>query len=496
MKRLFPLFILASLSTFSIGQNQVDALRYSLTYPGGTARSVALGGAFGALGGDFYSASQNPAGLGVYRSSELTFTPELFYSKVNSRYYGNSDEDIKYNFNFNNIGYISSFDMGSHGIVGGSFAIGYNKLVNYNENILIEGTNTQSSLGDMFVESANYGEGSGPVGLDYLHPFTEGLFYDGEIMNIDNAGYYYLNEDIRDTLGNINIDQYNGVKRSGKINEWAIAMGFNYEHKLYFGATISILPLEYDETSSFRESDREGTGVEYFRYNETLSVSGTGITAKVGVIVKPVAPLRIGLAYHLPVSYYLSEKYSANLRSYRVSGIIDPIDEYGDLIDYASYEYRIVTPAKALGSIGLIVGKHALLSTEIEYINYAGMRLADGSDGYDFSDENEIVKDIYRKNFNAKAGVEFRIDKLYLRGGFGYYGSPYKMNEVNSNAYKLNYSGGIGIRDKSFFVDFALSYMTGEENLILYSSPYNANPVSAELESIKIKAMTTFGFRF
>jgi hypothetical protein len=77
MKRLFPLFIIGIACIQASAQNQVDALRYSQIYPGGTARSTAMGGAFGALGGDFYSASLNPAGLGVYRSSEFTFTPEL-----------------------------------------------------------------------------------------------------------------------------------------------------------------------------------------------------------------------------------------------------------------------------------------------------------------------------------------------------------------------------------------------------------------------------------
>ncbi len=497
MKRLFPLIILFSLSLTIFGQDQVDALRYSQTYSGGTARSVALGGAFGSLGGDFYSVSQNPAGLGVYRGSELTFTPELFYSRVNARYNGNTEEDIKYNFNFNNIGYVSSFNLGETGIVGGSFAFGYNKLNNYNENILIEGPNAQSSLADMFVESANYGEGNGPVDPVYLLPFTEGLFFDGRIIDIDNNGNYFLNTDMRDTLGNINIDQQNILERSGKINEWVFSLGFNYEHIFYFGASFSMIPISFDEQSTFRESDREENRVQYFRYNENLSVSGTGFTAKLGIIVKPIAPLRLGLAYHLPVSYYLSEEYLADLRSYLKTGTIFPIDESGQQIDYASYEYRIVTPAKAVGSLGLMVGKIALLSSDFEYINYAGMRLTDASDGYDFSDENKTVKEIYRKNFNLKTGVEFRLGKmLYLRGGFGYYGSPYKENELNADAYKLNYSGGLGIRDKNFFIDFALSYMAGEERLVLYRSSYNANPVSAEINSEKVKAMATFGFKF
>lgn len=497
MKRLFPLVIIMLLPLDLLGQNQVDALRYSQTYSGGTARSVALGGAFGALGGDFYTVSQNPAGLGVFRGSELTFTPELFYSRISARYYSNREDDIKYNFNFNNFGYVTSFDIADKGLISGSFAFGYNKLNNYNENLLIEGNNIQSSLGDMFVESANYGEGNGPVDPQYLLPFTEGLFYDGYIMDLGEDGYYHLNEAIRDSTGNINIDQQNTISRSGRMNEWVLSLGFNYEHVLYFGASFSMIPVQYRENSTFRESSAS-SGMTFFRYDESLNVTGNGYTGKLGIILKPVHFLRLGLAFHLPVSYYLSEVHDADLQS-GLSGssdIIYPIDEYGDPIDYGQYDYRIVTPAKTIGSLGLIVGKIALLSADVEYINYAGMRLTNASDGYDFSDENSTVKAIYTSNINLKTGAEFRFGNLYLRGGFGYYGSPYKASEPNADAYKLSYSGGLGIRDKNFFVDFALSYLTGEERYVLYDSPFNANPVSAELSSQKVKAMATFGFRF
>ena len=46
---------------------------YSISQPGlkGTARFMAMGGAFGALGGDLSTLNQNPGGIGVYRSSEI-----------------------------------------------------------------------------------------------------------------------------------------------------------------------------------------------------------------------------------------------------------------------------------------------------------------------------------------------------------------------------------------------------------------------------------------
>ncbi len=45
---------------------------------------MGMGGAFGALGGDLSTLSQNPAGIGVYRSNELGFTLDLDVQKSTS----------------------------------------------------------------------------------------------------------------------------------------------------------------------------------------------------------------------------------------------------------------------------------------------------------------------------------------------------------------------------------------------------------------------------
>jgi hypothetical protein len=498
MKRLIPLFITIFACGMMNAQDQVDALRYSQTFAGGTARSTAMGGAFGALGGDFSAVSQNPAGLGVYRGSELTFTPELYYSKTSSRFNGKSESDYKYNFNFNNFGYVSAFHKkGNTGFIGGAFAFGFNRLNNFHDNILIEGVNKESSLAQSYVESANYGNGNGPVSLNYLDAFSEWLFYDSWVMDQDSNGYYYLNPAMLQPDSMLNLLQRNTIKRSGKINEWVFSAGFNFGNILYIGGTFGILPLDYNEVSAFSERDNgNNSTLEYFRYNETLTVQGTGYTGKFGIIVKPVPQVRIGAAIHLPTSFYLNEVYDASMRSAFVPGTVYPVDESGNPIDNAQYSYRIVTPAKFIGSLGLTFGKFLILSSDIEYINYAGMRLRDGGDGYDFSNENQTISDIYRKNINVKSGAEFRFDNFYMRGGFGYYGSPYQKDEPNYDAYRLVYSGGLGFRNDKAFIDLALSYMTGNERLILYQVESAAKPISSELDYHSLKSMITFGFRF
>ena len=97
----------------TFAQDETDALRYSQFFLGGTARSVAMGGAFGALGGDFTSLSLNPAGIGVYRSTELSFTPILSVNNTNTNYMGNAREDESIKLNLNSLGFISSKQTGN-----------------------------------------------------------------------------------------------------------------------------------------------------------------------------------------------------------------------------------------------------------------------------------------------------------------------------------------------------------------------------------------------
>ena len=89
MKSILSLAI-ALVSSSVFAQNIDDVVRYSQTNTGGTALSLGMGGATGAVGGDFSSTSINPAGLGLYRQSELVISPSIFNFTGNADYYGTS----------------------------------------------------------------------------------------------------------------------------------------------------------------------------------------------------------------------------------------------------------------------------------------------------------------------------------------------------------------------------------------------------------------------
>ncbi len=64
----------------SYAQTAYDALLFSENNYEGTARSVAMGNAFTALGGDLGSVTINPAGSAVAGYSQITLTPSLTIS--------------------------------------------------------------------------------------------------------------------------------------------------------------------------------------------------------------------------------------------------------------------------------------------------------------------------------------------------------------------------------------------------------------------------------
>ena len=109
-KALITITLIATTFTLS-AQNEIDALRYSQQDVFGNARFAAMGGAFGALGGEFSSLSYNPAGIGMYQLNEFTFTPS--FSLHNSKSYSNSSniEGDKMGLNISNLGLVYSKEL-------------------------------------------------------------------------------------------------------------------------------------------------------------------------------------------------------------------------------------------------------------------------------------------------------------------------------------------------------------------------------------------------
>ncbi len=445
-----------------------------------------MAGAFGALGGDFSTMSHNPAGIGVYRSSEFTFTPEIFIDHTNTNYFGVKNGESKFNLNLNNIGYVSSYE-GSGALKFINFGFGYNKLANFNKRYTINADNPNSTFADYMAQDANI----------YGSPwaFGSGLFYESYVIDWDTLSESYIVNDDYWFYDEVT-EQKVTSNESGKINEFTFSLGMNFSDMFYFGATIGILPLKYYSERITREYDAALRSDQFFEFREKLNVRGTGYTAKFGGILKPIPQLRLGAAFQLPVKYSLSEIYTPTIESWWLPGdVISPRDAGADY-NTLSNDYTVLTPSKAIFSAAVVLGKFLIVSSDMEYINYSTMKLDNQYD--DFNDENELIKQIYSNTINAKLGGELRLGGTYFRGGLAYFGSPFKDVEVNYDANKYNYSLGFGVRDKTFFFDIAYQYSFYEQRQVQYSV-YVYDQLyepTANIDSKNHRILTTIGFRF
>ncbi|MBN2612957.1 MAG: hypothetical protein JXB00_15485 [Bacteroidales bacterium] len=486
MKKISLLIIGISLVSFTFAQNYLDALRYSQFFPTGTARNLSVGGAFGTFGGDMSAFYTNPAGLGVYRKSEITITPGYNYLNSAADYYGRSTEDFVHKISLDNIGFVSSINNKSEGLVGISFGVAYNKLKDFNNNIIISGNNEYSSLVDYFMWNAN---GLSP---DYLDGYWEWLAYDGLLMDtVQGTNYEY------DTPVFLPVSQRRTITTKGGIGDWSFAFGMNYNNKLYIGGGLSIIRINYSEVSEHYEYDYMFySDFDDFTFMQELTAKGTGVNFKLGLIARPVEFLRIGASLQTPTWYDIEDVFYTKLYSTFTNNTYTalPMDFDGSMLGELVTEYKLVTPFKSTGSLGFQFGKFGLLSFEAEYINYASMRLREGYDGYSYFDENSEISDYFRDVLNLRTGGEIRLDNIAIRGGFAYYPSPYEKGELNEKSGNTSITAGIGFRDKNFFIDLGSAYMMHNEKYNLYPDPGGDNISDLKLNNLRLLA--TIGFRF
>jgi hypothetical protein len=152
------------------------------------------------------------------------------------------------------------------------------------------------------------------------------------------------------------------------------------------------------------------------------------------------------------------------------------------------YEYKMMTPFRAIGSIGFFIGKHGFISGEYEYVNFSQARFKASDD--DFSDINSDIKSSYNSPVNFRIGTEWSVSIFRIRAGFGYNGSPDYKGDIGT---RYTASGGFGVRLKHFFADIAYQWAQIKSNYYLYD-PDLVNP--AEITARSHSIATTIGFRF
>ncbi len=464
------------------GQDHVEALRYSMFSPTGTARYQGMGGALGAVGGDFTSVSINPAGLGLYRSSEFTLTPSFVTTRTESNFLGNLNRAIDYDFHFGSIGYVKAASGArSGGPVSVNFGFGYNTLANFSSFVSMKGINENSSFLDDLTLYAN----QNPLNLN---PFYEQLGFNSYLVPQDPVSGVFWNDVAADGYGEQQIRQ---VESSGYIGEYSFSTALNFNDFIYVGATLGLQSVRFYEDITHYESDLDDHILNFqgLRFRESNSTVGSGVNFKIGAIVRPIPALRLGASIHLPTFYSLTEQKETDLSSYWDAG--SGINDTTAYSPYGEEYYHLTTPFRFTGSAALLVGTIGLLSVDYEYVDYSTAFLR--SSNYLYTDENDAVANDYRPVHNLKIGAEVRLQPVYLRAGIQTYMSPY-TDERNDGAV-LAPSCGIGFRNKKYSLDMSYQYKVRNEVYGLYSIAEGVPEVA--LNSYRTgNVLVTFGVRF
>ncbi|HPH84598.1 MAG TPA: hypothetical protein PLC48_04030 [Ferruginibacter sp.] len=515
-KNILFFFILFSIQAGA--QVPEDAIRYSWYPQNGTARNLAIGGVMGSLGGDITAAFVNPAGLAFYKTGEIVLSPGMLLGSNTSNYRGSLSENKRNSFGFGPSGWIQGFGNKYNPTQSYAVSIGVTQVANFNNYIQYSSLNNYSSFSEQFAEEfaksgssideVLYSNSSMPyTSAPALYTYLIDTVTVGNAIQVKGAPEYIL--DAGQALR-----QEMRKKTSGGIYELALAYAQNNKDKWLMGATLGIPIVSYKSNTVFTESDTSANRFNKFNsftYTDDFKTSGAGLNLKLGFIYRPQEYLRVGFAFHTPSFMMLTdtrtsslntqtETDSGTLANLSVSSQTFTNDQPGKSKYFQTSPWRaILSVSYVFREVENVKKQRAFISADIEYVNHRGSRFSSNNEEPTEEEKvyykglNNVVKSIYKGTFNAKVGGELKFNTIMARLGFAYYGNPYKDNQLKTNMVLL--SGGLGYRDKGFFIDLSYVYnMTKDVNM-----PYRLEDRDNTFANIKQRngqVMASIGWKF
>ncbi|MBP1629905.1 MAG: hypothetical protein H6Q15_798 [Bacteroidetes bacterium] len=461
------LFAASILAFFSLSaQTEEDALRFSQYGLNGTSNYISKAGAIGALGGDMTSASYNPAGLGLYTSSEFTMSLGYYggFTQANSN--GLLYNDYRSNMNLGNLGALFNFKTPNNNFKNTQIAFGLNRLKAYGNRSIYQRDKVNKSYISHIIA-----EGSSDA---FMNDFYESYVVDFDTTINDYTSVFQSGE----------FSQIRSIEESGSLNEMTFSLSSNYQDLLYFGATVGIPYGNYHREMSFSETRynvNSDVATDRYIYNEKVDLYASGINFKAGVIAKPISFLRIGAAIHTPTYYNIEDRFYSEVSFEKTVGG-----------DWEPIFYDLQTPFKFLGSLALVLGDKeskvkGTLSADYEYSDYSLMKFRTEN----ILDETTVNNDInrfFRATNTLKFGGELKLGSLALRCGYAMMENPYKSDRNDASMQYI--TGGFGIKSKHYFMDFAYAYSFGNS----VSREYDYKEI--DLKNTQHIAQVTLGVKF
>jgi len=521
--------------------NQLDAYTLSTSELNGTSRSMAMAGAFGALGGDVSVISSNPAGLGIYRSSEISGTLDLSVAQTSTDWINRVTNQSKTRFSPNNFAFELFFPTMSGGIENWNIGFSYNRVKNFNRRYTMSTNAHAYSMADYSAWRASnaFGIGDGILPEEFerspymnaglsgewlpILGYEAGFF--GDIFEKENGLYH-------SAFGNWDGDNWNilspkyshlAVNESGYMNEYNFGFGVNLSNFMYLGASMSVMDLDYKYASFYQDRFESGRTRDDDLFLENwLNTEGSAFSINVGVITN-LEMLRLGVAYNSPRWYKMTDYYDAQAGSY-ATGYAQP-EAFSAIPEASSSEYNFRTPGKWIFSGAVILGQSALISADYEISNYNEMLFSHDYNFSSYSNVDYIVNDYIKADFTwahtLKLGGEIKINPQFaIRAGYMMQTSPMRKDLVenyvevypagtiphfNTTSMPTNYyTVGLGYRfTPNFYMDAACVYRYNNSKAYAFSNTdmYRSNEeavisIPASLKSKTTRVLLTMGYKF
>lgn len=498
---IFSVFLFTITSAHGQSGYFEDAFRFSQVNPSGSARIMGIGGTQWSLGGDVSNVAGNAAGLGFFRKSEVSFTLGFSNWGVQTTHLGGTRDYNTSNLNLPNISLVFAKPKNEYApekFKGGAFGIGIQRLANFNTEFgFFSDKVANSSILDFYLQNSfgvteNQIEGYGLTGLAYQTYLINPVTVDENGGNIPNPSTYdsfILGQPFQDE----------NVSQQGSANQITFSYGGNYDHKVFFGASLGIRSFEYSSRKIFNEQFTDEP-LANSSLRENLSINGGGVNLNLGLIYKPIDNVNLGFNFQSPTYYAISEEYDAGINAIYNNYFFEQEDitlgQREALTDVILSSYNLLTPLKIGGGASLFLGKNGFLSADIDWIDYSLANI--NSRDFNQGPDNDAIKSLYTSTINYRLGGEYKINQFRFRGGYAFFGDPF-ADSANFNRSSQQLSGGIGAKFNKITIDFALvnRKINGlySSYQVLDNSNNNYGPVT-EVKNNILNGFLTVGINF
>lgn len=483
MKKTILLFCLLCQGVLLSAQDLGDATRYGMDHLDGTARFVAMGGAFGALGGDLSSLKINPAGSAVFRESQVSWTVDISDFKNKTSYNDGSDDYHNNKFDLNQAGILFVMNNDSRAdITRLNLGITYDRNGTYKNRFNATG-NSNETVGNHFL---NLAQG---VPLDLLVPTEEEtvddlyaylgeanegfnnnrlqtayLGYEAFLFDAVDESDFNQTDYISNVTGNSFTHYYRQIEKglNGKVTFNA---GLSIRDRIFLGLNLNSHFIDYRRVTQLDELAPDTSEINEINYDNYLDTKGSGFSFQVGGIAKLDDTWRVGLSYESPTWLRIEDQTTQYLRSYSHEfdeAVVNP--QVTNI--YPTYQLR--TPGQLGASIAAVIGNSGLISFDYAYKDFGKTKFRSAG----FDDLNEDIADNLKQVNTFRLGGEYRIDQISLRAGVRYQDSPYQDKTIGD---LKGYSAGIGYDFGGARLDFAYDLAQRDYQLPLLDTGFTHN---------------------